>query len=97
MYKKKKYFLPLRKCQIFVLKQVPAPELRSGDVGYLLASIRDVSHILPGDTITNKENAASDSLSGFKEIKPMVFSGLYPSDSDDYDQLRMALDKLKLI
>ena len=80
----------------FVLKQVPATELRSGDVGYLLASIRDVSHILPGDTITNKENVASNPLSGFKEIKPMVFSGLYPSDSDDYDQLRMALDKLKL-
>ncbi len=80
----------------FVLKQVPTTELRSGDVGYLLASIRDVSHLLPGDTITNKENAATDPLAGFKEIKPMVFSGLYPSDSDDYDQLRMALDKLKL-
>ena len=80
----------------FILKQVQAKELRSGDVGYLLASIRDVSHILPGDTITTKENTASESLPGFKEIKPMVFSGLYPSDSDDYDQLRLALEKLKL-
>ena len=80
----------------FILKQVQAKELKSGDVGYLLASIRDVSHILPGDTITTKENAASDPLPGFKEIKPMVFSGLYPSDSDDYDQLRLALEKLKL-
>jgi len=80
----------------FILKQVQAKELKSGDVGYLLASIRDVSHILPGDTITTKENAASESLPGFKEIKPMVFSGLYPSDSDDYDQLRLALEKLKL-
>ena len=80
----------------FILKQVQAKELKSGDVGYLLASIRDVSHILPGDTITTKENAASKSLPGFKEIKPMVFSGLYPSDSDDYDQLRLALEKLKL-
>ncbi|MEA1880792.1 MAG: translation elongation factor 4 [Candidatus Marinimicrobia bacterium] len=80
----------------FVLKQVPAEELRAGDVGYLLASIRDVSHILPGDTITTKDNSASEALPGFKEIKPMVFSGLYPSDADDYDQLRMALDKLKL-
>jgi GTP-binding protein LepA len=80
----------------FILKQVQAKELKSGDVGYLLASIRDVSHILPGDTITTKENAASKPLSGFKEIKPMVFSGLYPSDSDDYDQLRLALEKLKL-
>jgi len=80
----------------FILKQVKAKELKSGDVGYLLASIRDVSHILPGDTITTKENTASESLPGFKEIKPMVFSGLYPSDSDDYDQLRLALEKLKL-
>ena len=80
----------------FILKQVQAKELKSGDVGYLLASIRDVSHILPGDTITTKENAASEQLPGFKEIKPMVFSGLYPSDSDDYDQLRLALEKLKL-
>ena len=80
----------------FILKQVQAKELKSGDVGYLLASIRDVSHILPGDTITTKENAATDPLPGFKEIKPMVFSGLYPSDSDDYDQLRLALEKLKL-
>ena len=80
----------------FILKQVQAKELKSGDVGYLLASIRDVSHILPGDTITTKEDTASEPLPGFKEIKPMVFAGLYPSDSDDYDQLRLALEKLKL-
>ena len=80
----------------FVLKRVPTKELRAGDVGYLLASIRDVSHILPGDTITTKEQPAADALPGFKEVKPMVFSGLYPSDTDDYDQLRMALEKLKL-
>ena len=80
----------------FILKQIPAKELRSGDVGYLLGNIRDVSHILPGDTITTKQNPALEALPGFKEIKPMVFSGLYPSDSDDYDQLRMALEKLKL-
>ena len=80
----------------FVLKQVPTNEIRSGDVGYLLGSIRDVSHILPGDTITTSNNVASEPLPGFKEIKPMVFSGLYPSDADDYDQLRTALEKLKL-
>ena len=80
----------------FVLKQVPTKEIRAGDVGYLLASIRDVSHILPGDTITTSNNVASEPLPGFKEIKPMVFSGLYPSDADDYDQLRTALEKLKL-
>ena len=80
----------------FVLKQVPAKELRAGDVGYLLGSIRNVSHILPGDTITTKVNPAMEALPGYKKIKPMVFSGLYPSDADDYDQLRTALDKLKL-
>ncbi len=80
----------------FVLKQMPSKELRAGDVGYFLASIRDVSHILPGDTVTSKNTSELDPLPGFKEIKPMVFSGLYPSDADDYDQLRMALEKLKL-
>ena len=80
----------------FVLKQMPSKELKAGDVGYFLASIRDVSHILPGDTVTSKNTSELDPLPGFKEIKPMVFSGLYPSDADDYDQLRMALEKLKL-
>jgi len=80
----------------FVLKQMPAKELKAGDVGYFLGSIRDVSHILPGDTITSKNNPSTEPLPGFKDIKPMVFSGLYPSDTDDYDQLRMALEKLKL-
>ena len=80
----------------FILKQMPAKELRAGDVGYFLGSIRDVSHVLPGDTITNNSDKNLKPLSGFKDIKPMVFSGLYPSDSDDYDQLRMALEKLKL-
>ncbi len=80
----------------FILKQVKGKELRSGDVGYILASIRDVNNIQPGDTITIKENPAQEPLPGYKEIKPMVFSGLYPSDADDYDQLRQALDKLSL-
>ena len=80
----------------FILKQMPSNELRAGDVGYFLGSIRDVSHVLPGDTITNQNDKNLEPLPGFKDIKPMVFSGLSPSDSDDYDQLRMALEKLKL-
>ena len=80
----------------FVLKQVPTMELRSGDVGYVIANIRDMDHIKPGDTMTVNQNKASERLEGYKKIKPMVFSGLYPTDSDDYDQLRSALDKLKL-
>lgn len=80
----------------FILKHVPTKELRAGDVGYVIANIRDVAHIEPGDTITTKQNPAEKRLSGYKKIKPMVFSGLYPSDADDFEQLRQALDKLKL-
>jgi GTP-binding protein LepA len=80
----------------FILKHVPAKELRAGDVGYVVANIRDVEHIEPGDTLTTKQNPAEERLSGYKKIKPMVFSGLYPADADDFEQLRQALDKLKL-
>ncbi|MBT6018906.1 elongation factor 4 [bacterium] len=80
----------------FVLEKVKTKELKSGEVGYIVASIRDMSHIEPGDTITTKENVATKRLPGYKKIKPMVFSGLYPADADDYDQLRQALEKLKL-
>ena len=80
----------------FILKHVKTDELKAGDVGYVIASIRDMGHILPGDTISVKENLAEVRLPGFKKVKPMVFSGLYPAEADDYEQLRMALDKLKL-
>ena len=80
----------------FVLKMVETEELKSGDVGYIVASIRDMAHIQPGDTITSNQDPCSDPLAGYKKIKPMVFSGLYPADGDDYDQLRVALEKLKL-
>ncbi len=80
----------------FVLRQIPCEELRSGDVGYVIASIRDVGHIAVGDTLTVKQNPAREQLPGYKKIKPMVFSGLYPADADDYEQLRSALDRLKL-
>ena len=80
----------------FIMEKVKSSELRSGDVGYIMASIRDMGHIEPGDTITVKANRADQALSGYKKVKPMVFSGLYPADADDYDQLRQALEKLKL-
>ena len=80
----------------FIMKMIKSDELRSGDVGYVIANIRDVTHIMPGDTLTTKQNQSKEALSGYKNIKPMVFSGLYPSDSDDYNQLRSSLDKLKL-
>ena len=80
----------------FVLDKVKASELQSGDVGYVVANIRDMEHIEPGDTITTKKDEAEEPLPGYKKIKPMVFSGLYPAESDDYDHLRQALEKLKL-
>ena len=80
----------------FIMEKVKSNELHSGDVGYIMASIRDMGHIESGDTITVKENRADQALSGYKKVKPMVFSGLYPADADDYEQLRQALEKLKL-
>ena len=80
----------------FVLKQVATDALKSGDVGYIIGNIRDVEHVEPGDTLTTKKNPAKERLPGYKKIKPMVFSGLYPADADDFEQLRSALEKLKL-
>ena len=70
--------------------------LSAGDVGYIIASVRDVHDTKVGDTITLVDNPASGPLPGYKEVKPMVFSGIYPSNSDDFTELREALEKLKL-
>ncbi len=78
------------------LKRVRTKELHAGDVGYLIAGVKDVHDTKVGDTITHARNGAKEPLPGYKEIKPMVYSGLYPSNSDDYEDLRDALDKLKL-
>jgi GTP-binding protein LepA len=71
-------------------------ELSAGDVGYIIASIRDVHDTKVGDTITLADNPAAEPLPGYKEVKPMVFSGVYPSQSDAFAELRDALEKLKL-
>lgn len=70
--------------------------LSAGDVGYIIANVKDVHDTKVGDTITLVENPAPEPLPGYKEAKPMVFSGIYPSNSDDFGELRDALDKLKL-
>jgi GTP-binding protein LepA len=80
----------------FRLFREPQKELRAGEVGYLLANIKTVSDTRIGDTITLEENPASAPLPGFKEVKPMVFSSLYPIASDDYQFLTQALEKYKL-
>jgi len=70
--------------------------LSAGDVGYIIANVKDVHDTKVGDTITLADNPAAEPLPGYKEAKPMVFSGMYPSNSDDFGELRDALDKLKL-
>jgi GTP-binding protein LepA len=70
--------------------------LAAGDVGYIIANVKDVHDTKVGDTITNAERPAAEPLPGYKEVKPMVFSGMYPSNSDDFAELRDALEKLKI-
>ena len=75
---------------------VPTEKLEAGEVGYIAASIKTLSDIRVGDTITLKENLASEPLPGYKKVNPMVYCGLYPMDGSDYENLKVALEKLKL-
>ncbi|HEY1775670.1 MAG TPA: translation elongation factor 4 [Solirubrobacteraceae bacterium] len=74
----------------------PVNELRAGEVGYLITGIKDVTQLRVGDTLTTKVGAATDPLPGYREVKPMVFCGLFPIDSDRFPELREALEKLTL-
>jgi GTP-binding protein LepA len=74
----------------------PAETLEAGEVGYVITGLKDVSRLRVGDTLTTVERPASEPLPGYKDVKPMVFAGLFPTDSDDYPDLRDALEKLKL-
>jgi GTP-binding protein LepA len=80
----------------FRLIRVPQKELVAGEVGYIIAGIKTVSDTRIGDTITREDNQAAAALPGFKEVKPMVFSSLYPIAADDYQSLTEALEKYKL-
>lgn len=81
---------------IFILKLVPSPELAAGDVGYIIAGIKTIADVGVGDTVTNVENPADKPLPGFKQVKPVVFSSIYPMDTNDYEELKASLEKLKL-
>jgi GTP-binding protein LepA len=81
---------------IFQINRIPRPFLTSGSVGYIIASIKTVSETKCGDTVTLKNRPCKVPLSGFKELKPVVFSSIYPVASDDYPELAIALEKLKL-
>ena len=80
----------------FVIERKKADSIKAGEVGYIIANVRDIEHVLAGDTVTNFNKPCKSPLPGFQKIKPMVFSGLFPSDAGDYDDLRTALEKLKL-
>lgn len=78
------------------LKQVPKKEITAGDVGYLITGIKDAREVKVGDTITDFENPTQDIISGFEDVKPMVFAGIYPVDTDEYEELRNCMEKLQL-
>ncbi|MBW6458802.1 MAG: translation elongation factor 4, partial [FCB group bacterium] len=80
----------------FHLKRVKADVLRSGDVGYIVAQIKNIKDLRVGDTITTTDNSAKEPLKGYKEMKSMVFSGIYPVQNEDFDELRQSLEKLQL-
>ncbi|HWE07784.1 MAG TPA: translation elongation factor 4, partial [Solirubrobacteraceae bacterium] len=80
----------------FTPQMTPAKALHAGEVGYLITGIKDVSALRVGDTLTTKRDAATEPLPGYREVKPMVFCGLFPIESDDYPDLRDALEKLTL-
>src|SRR5437764_3856121 len=74
----------------------PAETLGAGEVGYVITGLKDVSRLRVGDTLTSERTPAAEPLPGYKDVKPMVFAGLFPTDSDDYPDLRDALERLKL-
>jgi GTP-binding protein LepA len=74
----------------------PVQSLRAGEVGYVITGLKEVSELRVGDTLTAEASPAAQPLPGYKDVKPMVFAGLFPTDSDEYPELRDALEKLKL-
>ncbi|HAD78414.1 MAG TPA: elongation factor 4 [Flavobacteriaceae bacterium] len=78
------------------LNQVEKKVIKTGDVGYIISGIKEASEVKVGDTITLVENPASEAIDGFEEVKPMVFAGIYPVDTEDYEDLRASIEKLRL-
>ena len=84
--------------EIGVLKMElqPRPILSCGDVGYIVSGIKTATEVKVGDTLTTVENPCSEAIAGFEEVKPMVFAGVYPIETEDFEQLRASLEKLRL-
>ena len=78
------------------LNQVPKDEIKAGDVGYLITGIKEAKEVKVGDTITDAKNPTTNAVEGFEDVKPMVFAGIYPVDTDDYEELRSSMEKLQL-
>ena len=78
------------------LNQEPKTEIFAGDVGYLITGIKEAKEVKVGDTITNPENPTLEAIEGFEEVKPMVFAGIYPVDTEEYEELRASMEKLQL-
>ena len=78
------------------LEQVVKQEVKTGDVGYLITGIKAAKEVKVGDTITDFENPTTDRIDGFEDVKPMVFAGIYPVDTEDYEELRNSMEKLQL-
>ena len=84
--------------EIGVLKMdlKPTKELRSGDVGYIISGVKKANEVKVGDTITSISNPCEKAIQGFEDVKPMVFAGIYPVDTEDYEELRASMEKLQL-
>lgn len=78
------------------LKQEPRNEIKTGDVGYIISGIKDARDVKVGDTITTVENPCEEGIKGFEDVKPMVFAGIYPVDTEDFEELRYSMEKLQL-
>lgn len=84
--------------EIGILKLKPSPKevVKAGNVGYIISGIKNANEVKVGDTITTVENPCKDVIKGFEDVKPMVFAGIYPVDTDDFEELRASMEKLKL-
>ncbi len=81
---------------VLKLKPEPQPFVSAGNVGYIISGIKDAREVKVGDTITHLENPCESAINGFEEVKPMVFAGIYPVDTEDYEELRASMGKLQL-
>src|SRR5947207_11987912 len=86
----------IKEVGVFTPKMLVQPRLSAGDVGYFIANIKSTADIKIGDTITDQRNSACEPLPGFQEIHPMVFSGIYPINTGDFEHLKGAIAKLRL-